>query len=303
MALKRPRVEVGLDQYEVRSWTGWYRHITLAMWAVALLAVLRAGAIAVEILQKNPAALPGTEQSGGLQNQPGSLIPLSMPAEHILTWSQWRRGHQPVAKVCHYTRRGAWLTQIQGLRSLPKPLQSWKPDRTTLTTEVALEFVDREAAVISFPLQDTKGDQTAGEMMPLRPLRARLTAAQAELIFTDSNDLFYLRTKAIQPPHLGSCQREAIGRVVLGAVSDDQDFEASRQPAGLRPVGVAPMDSQRMAIEPSIFLKAADKIPPIVMNSLQEPSGGIPRVKEDVGRATAQAIAGIAQSLQGQRIL
>jgi SRSO17 transposase len=27
--------EVGLDHYEVRSWTGWYRHITLAMWAQA----------------------------------------------------------------------------------------------------------------------------------------------------------------------------------------------------------------------------------------------------------------------------
>ena len=34
--------EVGLDQYEVRSWTGWYRPITLAMWAYALLTVLRA---------------------------------------------------------------------------------------------------------------------------------------------------------------------------------------------------------------------------------------------------------------------
>ena len=34
--------EVGLDHYEVRSWTGWYRHITLAMWAYALLAVVRA---------------------------------------------------------------------------------------------------------------------------------------------------------------------------------------------------------------------------------------------------------------------
>ena len=33
--------EVGLDHYEVRSWTGWYRHITLAMWAYALLTVLR----------------------------------------------------------------------------------------------------------------------------------------------------------------------------------------------------------------------------------------------------------------------
>jgi SRSO17 transposase len=48
--------EVGLDHYEVRSWTGWYRHITLAMWALALLTVLRAGAIAVEAFKKS---LPG----------------------------------------------------------------------------------------------------------------------------------------------------------------------------------------------------------------------------------------------------
>lgn len=34
--------EVGLDQYEVRSWTGWYRHITLALWAHAFLTVQRA---------------------------------------------------------------------------------------------------------------------------------------------------------------------------------------------------------------------------------------------------------------------
>ncbi|AKT37839.1 IS701 family transposase [Chondromyces crocatus] len=28
--------DVGLDHYEVRSWTGWYRHVTLALWAHAL---------------------------------------------------------------------------------------------------------------------------------------------------------------------------------------------------------------------------------------------------------------------------
>ena len=33
--------EVGLDHYEVRSWTGWHRHITLAMLAHAYLAVVR----------------------------------------------------------------------------------------------------------------------------------------------------------------------------------------------------------------------------------------------------------------------
>lgn len=34
--------EVGLDDYEVRRWDGWYRHITLAMFALAYLTVLRA---------------------------------------------------------------------------------------------------------------------------------------------------------------------------------------------------------------------------------------------------------------------
>ena len=48
---------VGLDEYEVRSWTGWYRHITLAMWAHALLAVVRASAIEAETLKKG-ASLP-----------------------------------------------------------------------------------------------------------------------------------------------------------------------------------------------------------------------------------------------------
>jgi SRSO17 transposase len=34
--------EVGLDEYEVRSWHGWYRHLTLSMLALAFLAALRA---------------------------------------------------------------------------------------------------------------------------------------------------------------------------------------------------------------------------------------------------------------------
>ena len=37
--------EVGLDQYEVRSWTGWHRHITLAMLAHGYLAVIRLAAV------------------------------------------------------------------------------------------------------------------------------------------------------------------------------------------------------------------------------------------------------------------
>src|SRR3712207_7578199 len=37
--------EVGLDEYDVRSWVGWHRHITLAMLAHAFLAVLRQAAL------------------------------------------------------------------------------------------------------------------------------------------------------------------------------------------------------------------------------------------------------------------
>jgi SRSO17 transposase len=38
---ERGKGECGLDHYEVRSWVGWYRHVTLSMLALALLAVVR----------------------------------------------------------------------------------------------------------------------------------------------------------------------------------------------------------------------------------------------------------------------
>jgi SRSO17 transposase len=44
--------EVGLAHYEVRSWHGWYRHITLALLAHAFLAIIRAKGQDIEISQK-----------------------------------------------------------------------------------------------------------------------------------------------------------------------------------------------------------------------------------------------------------
>ena len=44
--------EVGLAHYEVRSWDGWYRHITLALFAHAFLAAIRAEGVDVEASQK-----------------------------------------------------------------------------------------------------------------------------------------------------------------------------------------------------------------------------------------------------------
>ena len=63
-AFEAARQEVGLDDYEVRSAHGWYRHVTLAMWALALLAVMRS-------VDLDPPPAPKKEsadaQPGGLQ--------------------------------------------------------------------------------------------------------------------------------------------------------------------------------------------------------------------------------------------
>jgi SRSO17 transposase len=65
--------EVGLDHYEVRSWTGWYRHITLAMWAYALLTVLRAVQLPMEEApkkmwsQSTPSSLTAFKAARGLR--------------------------------------------------------------------------------------------------------------------------------------------------------------------------------------------------------------------------------------------
>ena len=68
-AFEAAKQETGLDDYEVRSATGWYRHITLALWALALLAVLRATtlpAAAPPVKKKPPGSLAAFKRSRGL---------------------------------------------------------------------------------------------------------------------------------------------------------------------------------------------------------------------------------------------
>ena len=47
-SLEVAKGEVGLADYEVRRWGGWYRHVTLALLAQAYLAVVRARAAGAE---------------------------------------------------------------------------------------------------------------------------------------------------------------------------------------------------------------------------------------------------------------
>jgi SRSO17 transposase len=55
--------EVGLAHYEVRSWHGWYRHVTLSLFAHAFLAAIRAEGTDIEASQKGAPKPEGTEDS------------------------------------------------------------------------------------------------------------------------------------------------------------------------------------------------------------------------------------------------
>jgi SRSO17 transposase len=55
--------EVGLDHYEVRSWAGWYRHITLAMLAHAYLSAMRAVAADAEAQKKGAPGKGGAKEA------------------------------------------------------------------------------------------------------------------------------------------------------------------------------------------------------------------------------------------------
>jgi SRSO17 transposase len=50
---KESKGEVGLDQYEVRTYQGWHNHITFAMLAIALLTVLSANSLDTKTLQQH----------------------------------------------------------------------------------------------------------------------------------------------------------------------------------------------------------------------------------------------------------
>jgi hypothetical protein len=85
---------------EVRRWQGWYRHITLALLAHAVLAALRAQA-----KKTAEGSLPFSVQE--IRRLLCRLIWRTLHSiEHVMSWSMWRRRHQYRAQQCHYRRRG-----------------------------------------------------------------------------------------------------------------------------------------------------------------------------------------------------
>ncbi|WP_437109205.1 IS701 family transposase [Streptomyces sp. enrichment culture] len=101
--------QVGLDHYQVRHWTAWHRHITLAMLALAFLAALAADATPARTARQNRPArgpdlidltVPEIRHLLGVLMNPPNTSP-----RRLLHWSNWRRNHQATARRSHYQRR------------------------------------------------------------------------------------------------------------------------------------------------------------------------------------------------------
>ena len=119
--------DTGLDHYQVRSFIGWYRHITLVMVAQAFLKVICAQSQEASA-PDSPSTTAAPETSPPMPDSVPAL-PLTIPAQApltvpevrhllghliwpsacharlVLAWSSWRRWHRSVASYYHTKRR------------------------------------------------------------------------------------------------------------------------------------------------------------------------------------------------------
>jgi SRSO17 transposase len=92
-----------LDEHQVRTWTSWYRWVTLAMLALAFLTI----AALTEHAQPQPAGLIPLTRNEIAHLAAALIIQPAGDTSHQLQWSTWRRHHQHTARTCHYQRQSA----------------------------------------------------------------------------------------------------------------------------------------------------------------------------------------------------
>jgi SRSO17 transposase len=102
--------DLGMDHYEVRSFIGWYRHITLVLLALAYLTGVCATArdaapspAASESMTRPPAISLTIPEVCHLLAR--LIWPSSSSTHRVLAWSWWRRCHQSTASYSHKKRR------------------------------------------------------------------------------------------------------------------------------------------------------------------------------------------------------
>ncbi|MEQ4718472.1 hypothetical protein [Nonomuraea sp. B19D2] len=86
---KFPFTREGSVGHQVRGWTAWHRHITLAMLALALLAGIAATQPPNTNDERIPLTLPEIRRL-----LTALILTTTHPTTDILRWSDWRRRHQ-----------------------------------------------------------------------------------------------------------------------------------------------------------------------------------------------------------------
>jgi SRSO17 transposase len=95
--------QVGLDQHQVRRWTSWHRFTTLALAALAILAICAAEAAPDD--EPEHADMIGLTVNEIRRLISVLLIRTTRSITYRLRWSRWRRRHQARARRAHYARR------------------------------------------------------------------------------------------------------------------------------------------------------------------------------------------------------
>jgi SRSO17 transposase len=105
--------QAGLDHYQVRTWTGWHRFVTLAMLALAFLMASAAPTPPAPAADpwrhtrhRGPIALTAAEIRRLFHGLVIAPLTTPQPAiSDIRHWSNWRRLHQGHARRSHYQHR------------------------------------------------------------------------------------------------------------------------------------------------------------------------------------------------------
>ncbi|MET8413311.1 hypothetical protein ABZV34_35595 [Streptomyces sp. NPDC005195] len=121
-AIKLAKSSAGMADYEVRSFHGWYRHITLANWPQRSWPLRppphanrqfpgSAGHRGKEGDSRSPTTLDDTAPIAYTAYEVCRLLEVMAPQpvpkariRHGLHWSRWRRCHQALARACHRRR-------------------------------------------------------------------------------------------------------------------------------------------------------------------------------------------------------